>query len=328
MELVLAGIVGRRTVNLSGLTAITAGIVVLWLAEFAGCVVAGLHVGGSAYLALATATVAAVCVGIGAVASELAPTRRMHFGLGGTIVGLLFLLRVLADTVSGLGWLRWATPLGWAEQLRPFTGARPLVFLLPITTAVLSRPQRGPPPTATSAPACSRRATAPTQTWRLLTSPDRAGAARPARDPHSVDHHRRRVRIHPRHRLKEHLAADITKSVQKEIAKLGTGSITTPPATSRSSSSSSSSRSACSSAPKSAPRQEEAGATTRNAARTAAQPPALVCRTTRTSDRRHRGDLAHRRRAEAPRSPTGSSPSRSYGNSSARCSARRNGSST
>ena len=39
-----------------------------------------------------------------------------------------------ADT-SSAGWLRWATPLGWAEELRPFTGARPAVLLLPIATA-------------------------------------------------------------------------------------------------------------------------------------------------------------------------------------------------
>jgi ABC-2 type transport system permease protein len=36
----------------------------------------------------------------------------------------------VADTTTA-GWLRWATPLGWAEELRPFAGPRPLVLLLP-----------------------------------------------------------------------------------------------------------------------------------------------------------------------------------------------------
>jgi ABC-2 type transport system permease protein len=115
MELVLAGVVGRRTGYLASLVAIAAGIVILGLAEFVGSVIAGLPAGGSAYLALATASVALVFVGVGAVASQLAPSRRIALELGGALVGLFFLLRVIADTSSGAGWLRWATPLGWAE---------------------------------------------------------------------------------------------------------------------------------------------------------------------------------------------------------------------
>ncbi|HYA09931.1 MAG TPA: hypothetical protein VEG24_10065, partial [Gaiellaceae bacterium] len=136
-ELVLAGVVGRRTANLSAMAAIAAGILILWLAEFAGFVVAGLATASSAYLALATASVVPVCVGVGAVASQLAPTSRVALALGSSLLALLFLLRVVADTSSGVGWLRWATPLGWAEELRPFTGARPLVLLLPAAASML-----------------------------------------------------------------------------------------------------------------------------------------------------------------------------------------------
>ena len=136
-ELVLAGVVGRRTVFWSGIAGVAAAIGVLWVAEFAGFVVGGLSVGGSAYLALATVSVVPPCVAVGAVVSQLAPTRRMALELGGAIVGLLFLLRVVADTSSSVGWLRWATPLGWAEELRPFTGERPIVLLLPVVVTTL-----------------------------------------------------------------------------------------------------------------------------------------------------------------------------------------------
>jgi polyether ionophore transport system permease protein len=136
MELVLAGIVSRRTAYLAGLVAIAAGIVILWLAEFLGSVLAGLPAGPSAYLALATASVMPVFVGVGAVASQLAPTRRMALELGGAFVALALVLRVIADT-SSAGWLRYLTPLGWVEELRPFTGARPAVLLLPIAATVL-----------------------------------------------------------------------------------------------------------------------------------------------------------------------------------------------
>ncbi len=137
-ELVLAAAVGRRTLFLSALVAIAGGILVLWLAEFVGFVVGGLQVAGSAYLALATASVVPVYVGVGALASQLAPTRRIALELGGAVIGLSLLLRVIADTSSGAGWLRWTTPLGWAEELRPFAGADPLVLALPAVASALA----------------------------------------------------------------------------------------------------------------------------------------------------------------------------------------------
>jgi ABC-2 type transport system permease protein len=137
MELVLASPVGRGTAFASSMTAIGVGISILWLMSAAGYVVGGLAVAGSAYLALATASVAAVFVGVGAIFSQLAPTRRSALELGSAAVAAFLLLRVVADTVSGAGWLRWATPLGWAEEMRPFTGARPAVVLLPVAATVL-----------------------------------------------------------------------------------------------------------------------------------------------------------------------------------------------
>ena len=136
-ELVLAGIVARRTAYLSSIAAIAAGTVLLWVGESAGFIVAGLPVGGSMYLALATVSIVPVCAGVGALASQLAPTRRMALELGGAVLGVWFLLRVIADTASGVTWLRWLTPLGWAEQLRPFAGAKPLVLVLPVASAAL-----------------------------------------------------------------------------------------------------------------------------------------------------------------------------------------------
>jgi ABC-2 type transport system permease protein len=136
-RVVLAGIVSRRTVYLSAMAAIGAATLILWAAEFAGFAVGGLPVGGSAYLALATASVIPVFAGIGALASQIAPSRRIAAEISGGAVGLFFLLRVIADTVAGAGWLRWATPLGWTEEMRPFAGARPVVLLLPIVATAL-----------------------------------------------------------------------------------------------------------------------------------------------------------------------------------------------
>lgn len=135
-EMVLAGGVGRGTAFMSSMAAIGLGIAVLWLAEFAGFAVAGLPAAGAAYLALSTASVAAVFVAVGAVASQLGSTRRVALGLGAGVVALFWLLRILSDTITGAAWLRWVTPLGWAEELRPFAGGRPLVLLLPLVAIV------------------------------------------------------------------------------------------------------------------------------------------------------------------------------------------------
>jgi ABC-2 type transport system permease protein len=137
-ELVLAGIISRRTAYWSAMAAIGTATLILWAVEFAGFVAGRLPVAGSAYLALATASVVPVFAGLGAVASQIAPSRRIALELGGGAVALFLLLRAVADTASGAGWLRWATPLGWAEEMRPFTGARPVVLLLPaVASAVL-----------------------------------------------------------------------------------------------------------------------------------------------------------------------------------------------
>jgi len=137
MELILAGVIPRRTAFLASMAAIAGGVSILWLAMSAGYVAGGLSVGGSAYLALATVSVAAVFVGVGAVVSQLAPTRRIALELGTALVAVFLLLRVIADTVTGAGWVRWTTPLGWAEELRPFTGAQPLVLVLPVLATAL-----------------------------------------------------------------------------------------------------------------------------------------------------------------------------------------------
>ena len=134
MELVLAQPVSRRTAFSGAATAVAAAGLVLWLAELGGFLVAGIPVSGSAYLALATVSVLPVSAGIGALASQLAPTSRLALGLGGALIGLLLALRVVADT-SSAGWLRWTTPFGWAEELRPFASAQPVVLLLPLTVA-------------------------------------------------------------------------------------------------------------------------------------------------------------------------------------------------
>jgi ABC-2 type transport system permease protein len=135
-DLVFSGVVGRTTAFNAALAGIAASTAIVGLALFAGVLTGGEAAGESAYLALALMTPVPVFVGVGALASQIAPTRRMATAIGSGALGVALLLRMTADTTSA-GWLRWATPLGWAEELRPFTGARPLVLLVPVIATVV-----------------------------------------------------------------------------------------------------------------------------------------------------------------------------------------------
>jgi ABC-2 type transport system permease protein len=137
-ELVLTGVVSRRKAFLAQLAAIGAGAGVLWLALFVAFLAGELPAAGSAYLALAIVSVVPVFAGVGAVAGQLAPTKRMATGLASGVLAIAFALRTVAAVSSaGLDWLRWATPLGWVEELRPFADPQPLVLLLPAATSAL-----------------------------------------------------------------------------------------------------------------------------------------------------------------------------------------------
>jgi polyether ionophore transport system permease protein len=129
-ELVLSGAVGRRASFTASIAAGAAGAAVLWASVWIGLVLAKLPAGESALLALGTGGVALIFVGVGALASQLASTRRLALEVGVGYFALAFVLRVIADTSNTLDWMRWLTPLGWAEELRPFTGSQPVVLLL------------------------------------------------------------------------------------------------------------------------------------------------------------------------------------------------------
>ena len=228
-ELVLAGIIRRTTAYESALVAIAAGAAILWLASFLGLVIGGLPAGDSAFLALAIASVIPVFVGVGAVASQLAPTRRIALELGGAVVAIAFVLRTIADTSPSAEWLRWATPLGWAEDMQPFHNPQPAVLLLPLITSAALLVIAG----------------------RIAVRRDVGSAVLSARD--SAEPRLALLSSTTAHALREERLAlavwvlsvsafafivgviaksisnaGISKSLQNEFAKLGTGSIATP----------------------------------------------------------------------------------------------------
>jgi ABC-2 type transport system permease protein len=70
---------------------------------------------------------------VGAVAAQLTEGAGGARGIGLGALGLAYLLRAAGDTAGRdgtFGWLSWLSPIGWAQQTRPFAGERWWVFAL------------------------------------------------------------------------------------------------------------------------------------------------------------------------------------------------------
>jgi ABC-2 type transport system permease protein len=136
-ELLLAGQTTRRVAAAQALVGLACGVAVLWTVSAVITVVVGrsskvdISAPGALFLAVAVVAAAAMFLAVGALASQLAATRRQASAYAAAALGVSYALRMVADSGTGLGWLRWTSPLGWVEELQPLTAPHPLA-LLPI----------------------------------------------------------------------------------------------------------------------------------------------------------------------------------------------------
>ena len=147
-ELLLSGQTTRRSAASQELGGVSAGVVTMWIVTAVIVALVGrsskvdITVGGALYLALAVVSGAAMFVAVATLTSQLAATRRQAAGYAGAVLGVSYGLRMIADSGTGVGWLRWASPLGWIEELQPLTVPRPLALMpivgLTMTLAVLA----------------------------------------------------------------------------------------------------------------------------------------------------------------------------------------------
>ena len=140
-ELLVAGGTTRRGATARALLGLAAGLGALWVATAAVILAAGrvpeahFTVTGSLFLALALIGPPAIFLAVGALASQVAPTRRQASQLAAAVFGAAFLLRVVGNSGPGLHWVQWTTPLGWVQHLHPLTGPS-LVPLLPLAALI------------------------------------------------------------------------------------------------------------------------------------------------------------------------------------------------
>jgi ABC-2 type transport system permease protein len=134
-ELLLAGQTTRRRAAAAAMAGLGAGLLILWGVTAAVTVLVGRNptahftVTASLFMAVAAVAAAAMFAAVGALCSQLAGTRRQAAAMAAAVFGVAYLIRLIAYTSTSLMWLRWASPLGWVDELRPLTGSRPLLLI-------------------------------------------------------------------------------------------------------------------------------------------------------------------------------------------------------
>jgi ABC-2 type transport system permease protein len=141
-ELLLAGQTTARGATAQAVGGLAAGFAALWLVTSVIVVAVGrlgkvsFAVGPSLFFSLAMVAGAAMFLAVGALTSQLAANRRQAAGYAAGFLGVSYAVRMVADSGTGLGWLRWASPLGWIEELQPLTHPQ-LLALAPIGAFVV-----------------------------------------------------------------------------------------------------------------------------------------------------------------------------------------------
>jgi ABC-2 type transport system permease protein len=122
-ELVRAGAVGHHAYSLANQLVVGGLSVVVGLLIGLTCIGLGLPAEGSLAMGASIAGVGIAFLGITAIAGQLTSTSRAANSLASIVLGLAYLVRAIADvqaegdTPSALSW---ASPIGWAQNMRSF----------------------------------------------------------------------------------------------------------------------------------------------------------------------------------------------------------------
>ena len=135
-ELLLSGQTSPRRAAANTLVGLSSSILALYLVTAITFILIGkIHgidfgISGALFFALAATSGAAMFLGVGALASQLMPTRAAASSLSVMVFGICFLLRAVGD-VTKTQVLTDMSPLGWIANLHPLYDPRP-VWLIPI----------------------------------------------------------------------------------------------------------------------------------------------------------------------------------------------------
>ena len=135
-ELVRAARVGRHAPLLAAVIVSALACAAMALGIGAVGTATGLPAAGSFLLGAAVGACGLAFTGVAAVAVQVSESTRSAYGLVGAVLGIAFVLRAIGDIESN--GLVWASPIGWAQAVHPFSEDRwwPLLLCV-VATAVL-----------------------------------------------------------------------------------------------------------------------------------------------------------------------------------------------
>jgi len=140
LELVGSTVVGRHAPLAAALVVTIAANVLLGVLTALGLIGSGLPASGSIAFGLAWASIGVAFAGVAAIAAQVTSSARAAIGMAMAFLGVVYVLRAIGDTAGdgGLTWLRWLSPIGWGQQVRPFQGDRWWVLVIPVAFFVVT----------------------------------------------------------------------------------------------------------------------------------------------------------------------------------------------
>jgi ABC-2 type transport system permease protein len=129
-ELLRAAVVGRNAPVTAALAVTTGALAVLGALITLSMLALGLPTPGSVAYGAAMAGFGTFFAAVNAVTAQVTEHNRTAYGLSGAALAVSFVVRAVGDV--GGGTLSWASPMGWAQSMKPYAGERwwPLLLLL------------------------------------------------------------------------------------------------------------------------------------------------------------------------------------------------------
>jgi ABC-2 type transport system permease protein len=148
-DLVLAGPIRATRATALSLVIVAAAALLIGAAVTVTMLASGTGLRGSLLLGLGLAGVTATFATVAAVTCQLVNVRRRAAALAAGVLGVAYVLRMVGNSTDARSWVRWVTPLGWMDELKPY-GDADLRALLPMlivpvllaTLAVMLRARR------------------------------------------------------------------------------------------------------------------------------------------------------------------------------------------
>ena len=138
-ELLAGGSIGRFASLAASLVTASIGTVVIGLVTAVALMVAELPPAGSIAFGLTWTVAGLAFAGVGAIAAQLTASARAARALAIGALAVAYLLRAAGDSTGEAepAWPTWLSPIGWAQQVRPYAGDRWALTLLPVAFGVV-----------------------------------------------------------------------------------------------------------------------------------------------------------------------------------------------